>query len=156
MIIEKQNFIQTLCLSKIHLEWLKMSKYPQKISAFFNDAPLIGLFSVSALVNRPAKTIFDFHTFFFTRGKLIIKLVQIHNFIPFGASKASELKWISKFRSFELLCIHRTFYEVIFDFFDAILLGGTLLHINLNYCLNCLIFGHICAKRLILAYFGKL
>ena len=62
MMIEKQNFIQTLYLSKIHLGWLKMSKYPEKISAFFNDAPLTGLFSVSAmhyiLVKFPTNALF--------------------------------------------------------------------------------------------------
>ena len=30
-------------------------KYPKKISAFFNDAPLTGLFSVSAFVERVSK-----------------------------------------------------------------------------------------------------
>ena len=53
MIIEKQNFIQTLNLSTIHLGWLKMSI---EISAFFNDAPLTELYSVSAMVNRWEET----------------------------------------------------------------------------------------------------
>ena len=49
MIIEKHNVIQTLNLSKIHLGGPKMSKYKKKFSALFNDAPLNGLYPLSAL-----------------------------------------------------------------------------------------------------------
>ena len=52
MIIGKQKVIQFLYYSKIYLDWLKMSKFPQKISAFFTDAPLTGLFSVSVAAQR--------------------------------------------------------------------------------------------------------
>ena len=51
MIIEKQNVIQTLYLSNIHVGGMaKNVKIPIENLAFFNDAPLTGLFSVCAFL----------------------------------------------------------------------------------------------------------
>ena len=65
--------IQTPYLSKIHLGWPKMSKYPKEISAFLDDAPLTGLFSVSAMDRKDSR----FDVYFILKG-----LVKLHRKSP--------------------------------------------------------------------------
>ena len=74
MIIEKQNIIQTLNLSKIHLGWPKLSKYPKKISAVFNDAPLTGLFTVSEM---DKKAVAEFSNFLISKDMPNLNLIYL-------------------------------------------------------------------------------